>query len=146
MNHSVGVILIEGDKVLLIKHSSGSAYTRQVYGVPAGRIDPNETEKQAAAREFHEETGLTTGETDLHEFENNYYSAELERKTGKEEWSIRFFRTQNYQGELKASEEGTPEWVSIDKLRDMDVLPNVIEGIEASQKFIRRESEGRKLS
>ncbi|GEM_PF-704349 len=134
MNHSVGVILIEGDKVLLVKHSSGSAYTREVYGAPAGRIDPNETEKQAAVREFHEETGLTTSEEELQEFENNYYSAELDRKNGKETWSIRFFRAERYQGELKPSEEGTPEWIRIENLKQMDVLPNVIEGIEASQR------------
>lgn len=138
---SVGLILVEGNKVLLVKNTEHSGYGREIYGAPAGRIEENETKKQAAVREFFEETGLSTTEDDLEEFENNSYVAEIDRKEGKQEYSITFFRVKKYLGELRASLETIPEWVDLDKAREMTLVANVKEAIEASLRLIKGETE-----
>ncbi len=48
-----GGILIEGDKVLLIKHKKLGKWL-----YPGGHVEENETPREAAEREFLEETGL----------------------------------------------------------------------------------------
>ena len=52
----VGVAVINNQKVLLVKESSG----RNVgcWGIPKGKVDPSENIEQAALRELFEETGL----------------------------------------------------------------------------------------
>ncbi len=143
--HSVGLILIEGDKVLLVKNTEKSGYGRDIYGAPAGRLEPDETERHAAAREFNEETGLTTREEDLSEFDNNYHIGEVDRKNGgKETWSIRFFRVNKYNGELAPSEATIPEWVQLNKLKEMELVVNVREAIESAIRFTHRELERKK--
>jgi len=48
-----GGILIEGEKVLLIKHKK---LNKWLY--PGGHVEVNETPREAAEREFQEETGI----------------------------------------------------------------------------------------
>jgi 8-oxo-dGTP pyrophosphatase MutT (NUDIX family) len=52
--------------VLLARHRGGVVLVfsrfRQVWELPGGLIDPGETARQCAAREFHEETGDEAGE------------------------------------------------------------------------------------
>jgi 8-oxo-dGTP diphosphatase len=142
MKHSVGLILVEGDNVLLVKNTEKSGYSHEIYGAPAGRLEEGETEKQAAVREFFEETGLSTTEADISEFPNNFYTAVLERKEGPVEYSIRFFKVDKYSGELRPSEEAVPEWVPLERLKEMTLVANVREAVEASMKMIHGGSEG----
>lgn len=144
IKHSVGLIVFDKDKVLLVKNTSKSGYAYEIYGAPAGRLEEGETEKQAAVREFHEETGLNTTEDDLEDFENNFYMAELDRKEGKQEYSIKFFRVKQFNGELKASDATIPEWVQLDRIKEMTLVANVKEAIEAAFKSIHGESELKK--
>lgn len=51
----VSVIVIEDDKILLVKHRKGS---RQYWVLPGGRLEYGETFFQCAVREIKEETGL----------------------------------------------------------------------------------------
>lgn len=53
----VGVICFRGDEVLLIRR--GKAPRKGDWSIPGGRIEPNETEEQAALRELYEETSIT---------------------------------------------------------------------------------------
>lgn len=53
MISSAGCVVINKDKVLLVKSQKGE------WGLPKGRVEPGETEEQAAHREVIEETGIT---------------------------------------------------------------------------------------
>jgi len=52
----VGVICFRGDDVLLIKR--GTAPRKGEWSIPGGRIEPGETERDAALRELFEETSI----------------------------------------------------------------------------------------
>lgn len=51
----VSVVIIEGDKILLVKHRKGS---RQYWVLPGGRLEYGETFEECGVRELKEETGL----------------------------------------------------------------------------------------
>jgi len=53
----VGVVCLKGESVLLIQR--GTAPRKGEWSIPGGRIEPGETEAQAALRELDEETGVT---------------------------------------------------------------------------------------
>ncbi len=53
------------DKHLLLVKRHPSKDHGLTWGVPAGKLDPGETNIQAAVRELYEETGIVVDETDL---------------------------------------------------------------------------------
>ena len=58
----VGIICLRGDDVLLIKR--GQPPRQGEWSIPGGRIEPGESQKQAALREVAEETGVTASSFD----------------------------------------------------------------------------------
>jgi 8-oxo-dGTP pyrophosphatase MutT (NUDIX family) len=125
---TVGVVVIQGERVLLIRHGDGAAHLNNTYGLPAGHIDDGETEKQAAKRELFEEAGLIVEEGDLIEIPKAW-SAVIERKDGFKEFSWKVFVARAYRGEVTASAEGTPEWTDLQSLDELNLLPNVADAI-----------------
>lgn len=136
---TVGVLIINDNQVLLVKHTENSGYNRPIYGLPSGRLNEGETEIQAAVRELKEETGLETTTDDLKEFPGNFYLAKLkDRKLAAEreiEYSWRVYYCENYSGEPSASEETIPEWTEIAKLDEKELIVNVKNAIEAGLNF-----------
>jgi 8-oxo-dGTP pyrophosphatase MutT (NUDIX family) len=131
---TVGVVAIADDKVLLVRHKEGAGHITGVYGLPSGRINDDESEQQAAAREFHEETGLYAKDIDFREFENNYFTADILRKDGTvKRYGWKVFKVKNFFGELRSSDETTPEWISLKDLNKIDakkmLLPNTVKAV-----------------
>lgn len=133
---TVGIVAIKEGKVVLVKHKEAAAHLTGMYGLPAGRLFTGETELDAAVREFAEETGLKATKKDFSEFPNNYYEATIPRKSGIEDFTWRVFKVNKFSGELKSSEEVTPEWIEIDKMDDLErkgvLLPNTINAVKAA--------------
>ena len=64
MIKTVGILIIKDNKVLLVRHEEAASHVTGIYGLPAGRLEKEETEIQGAIRELKEETGLITSEED----------------------------------------------------------------------------------
>ena len=132
---SVGIVIIQDGKVLLVKHGEKAGHKNDVYGTPAGRVEAGEGKAAAALRELEEETGLRAELSDLQELPRGYI-ADIERKSGE---VVRFnhtvFRCDKFTGELRANDEVTPEWIAVDKISELDLLPNVEDMIKQTQAY-----------
>ncbi|MBI2010162.1 MAG: NUDIX hydrolase [Candidatus Chisholmbacteria bacterium] len=57
---SVGIVVVDKQKVLLVKHGPSADHFEDKYGIPSGKLLHGETNIQTAVRELKEESGLTT--------------------------------------------------------------------------------------
>jgi len=57
---SVGVLIIEDNKVLLVKHGNKAGHINDIYGLPAGRFEKGEGDEDCTLRELKEEGGLNS--------------------------------------------------------------------------------------
>jgi 8-oxo-dGTP diphosphatase len=133
---TVGIVVIQGNKVLLVREGEQSAHLTGFYNTPAGRIEEGETPVAAAVRELKEETGLITDEKYLVELPRKY-TADIKRKSGE---VVRFYRTvfacTKFTGSLKSAEDVEPEWVEIEKVSNLQLLPNIEDMIKEAQKYV----------
>lgn len=132
---TVGIVLINSEKVLLVRHKPQAEHLTDAYGLPAGRLNENEAEIDAAVRELKEETGLETSTENLIALPNVFY-ATIERKDGiKKNFSFKVFLCNNYSGKLSEDNETIPEWVAISDLKNKNLLPNVENAINDALKM-----------
>lgn len=122
---TVGVLILESDRVLLVKHGDGASHLTGVYGWPGGRINDGETPIQAAIRELEEETGLVTTEAGLVPFGHELEPVSIQRKNGVGMFSAELFVCVSYAGRLRSTDETTPEWVDLEQIDRLKLLPNV---------------------
>lgn len=125
---TVGVVVIQSNKVLLVRHSEQSSHVTGSYGFPAGRVEAGETDVEAALRELEEETGLHAKIEALREIPT-IYEAMLERKDGAKLFVMKAFRVDDFSGELRSSQETFPEWIPLSQLDAFPLLTNVNQAI-----------------
>jgi 8-oxo-dGTP diphosphatase len=131
---TAGVLIYRDQEVLLVRHGTAAGHLTGVYGLPSGSLKEGETELEAAVRELEEETGLTTSQKDLVELPETY-TAEIQRKDGVKKFSFKVFLCKRFSGELKETEETTPEWVKISDLKKYKLLPNVEEIVKGGLRY-----------
>lgn len=115
---SAAALVINDNKILLIREEEGSGHLTGVYGIPGGHVDEGETEIETAVRELKEETGLITKKEDCREFDGNYFTAEIPRKDGSViNFGWRVYYCKKFSGNLKSNSQTTPYWVDIEEAR-----------------------------
>lgn len=135
---SIGILIIKGNKVLLVKHKAAAKHLTGSYGLPSGRLEKGESEIDAAVRELKEETGLQTKKENLFEFPNNFYFQTVERKGGKfERFSWKVFRCIEYEGKIKESTETIPQWIEISTLDSLKLLLNIENAVRAGVECVK---------
>lgn len=128
-----GVLISNGNKVLLVKHLKGAGHIEGVYGIPAGRLADGEGEIECAIRELAEETGLVADRNQLHQLSKQYV-APIKRSDGSvKTFSLVVFVTTQFSGVLKDGDDTQPEWVDISHISEMNMLPNIVEIVHDSQ-------------
>lgn len=134
--HTVAALAFDKSRILLVKHGEAAHHLTGVYGLPGGRLDIDESLIDGAAREFQEETGLTPEKDSMVPL-GRVYRAEILRKGGEilsTSWNV--FVVKKYSGNLKATDETIPEWVEINKVSELSLLPNTEEAIQEGLKII----------
>jgi 8-oxo-dGTP diphosphatase len=130
---TVGIVVIQGNKVLLVREGEKSAHLTGFYNTPAGRIEEGEMPAAAAVRELKEETGLETSEENLIELSKKYI-ADIKRKSGE---TVSFYHTvfvcTKFAGELKSSDDVEPMWIEIEKVHSLKLLPNIVDMISEAK-------------
>lgn len=134
---TVGVVVLNDRKVLLVRHGEKSRQPNGIYGFPAGRVESEETDLQAAVRELREESGLIAKDADLIQLPTVYEST-LELKNGPEDFLYTVFYCPSYTGEIVTNEEQVPEWIDLDRLSEYWLLPNIAQAIEEAQTWLNR--------
>ena len=131
---TVGVVLFKDEEVLLVRHLAGGSHINDTYGLPAGRNEPDESDSSAALRELKEETGLSASVADLVELPIKYHAV-LKRKNGEEAMVMTAFLCSKWKGDLGNSTETAPEWIEISQLKQLPLIPNVLNAIRQALKF-----------
>lgn len=100
---SCGCIIIENEKVLLVKQTKGN------WGFPKGHIEENETEIETAIREVKEETNIDVEIENKKRYVVKYLT---ERGNMKE---VVYFLAKNIGGKIQAQESEINEikWISL---------------------------------
>jgi 8-oxo-dGTP diphosphatase len=136
---SVGVLVLDDNSVLLVCHGPQAGHLTGTYSLPAGRLEEFEPVRAAAVRELFEETGLHCREEDLMEYPENVYVAEIQRKDGSMvKYALQVFICTKWEGILMASDETSPDWIKIEKLSELQLLPNVQKAVADGLKFLEK--------
>ncbi|MFA5360374.1 MAG: NUDIX domain-containing protein [Candidatus Paceibacterota bacterium] len=121
-NQRAGVAIKQGEKFLLIKRKKGNDI---YYILPGGGVESGETPKQAAIREVKEELGIDVIiDKKIADFKHR----------GNTEF---YFLSKDFNGEIKLVGDGvfnsnitdTEEWVLIEDLHKINLLPEKIKNI-----------------
>lgn len=132
--NTVGVVILDGNKVLLVKHGEAGNHITGTYGLPAGKLEENEEYIDAAIRELQEETGLIADKKDLILLPTEY-RATLEGKNGPRKMFMKTFVCTTFEGILQSSDETIPEWVDLAGLETIETIGNVKNAINEALSY-----------
>jgi 8-oxo-dGTP diphosphatase len=107
------ILLTQNNSILLLKRSASNSFAPNQYSLPGGRVEKDETFRQALLRELQEELGITIDEADL------TYAHSLHRKSTPNELVAFVFECHQWQGQIINKEPAKHshfEWVDIQNL------------------------------
>ena len=109
-------LVCDGDKILLQDRvkSDWCGYT-----LPGGHYESGESFVEGAIREIREETGLTV--------ENLQLCGIKQFPIEGGRYIVFLFQSESYSGQLRSSEEGHMEWVSLDRLDQYNTVSDLKE-------------------
>lgn len=129
------LILRNNNKVATVLRAH-TQWMNNYYGLPAGKVEKDESFMAAAVREAKEEIGVTIAPTDLHHALTVYRNGDDETY-----WIDIYFEVDKWEGEVTNAEphmHSAVEWFDLDELPD-NVIPSVkiaLEAIRDGKNFI----------
>lgn len=107
MRKAAVMLIIENGRILSISRR----YDQTKFGLPGGKLEPNEASEVAAIRETLEETGVKVSKC-IHIFRRE----ELSDRPGGEDFITDCYYALEWSGIPQDSEEGKVEWLSEQEL------------------------------
>ena len=135
---AVSVALMRGDRILLVKR--GQQPSRGYYAFPGGRVEPGETDEEAALRELFEETGLMAAEIKP----LGTYLIDAERDGLEITYRLQVFAGRDCGGEPRADSDA--EEAAFFTLAELDALPVTDSVAEVCRELLRHGSFDAALS
>ncbi len=137
---TVACLIHRNDEYLLQNHIKGS-WTGFTF--PGGHVEKDESIVEAVKREIREETGLTL----LHPRLCGVKQFPIEN--GR--YLVFLFESEEFEGELKSSEEGPMYWVKKEDLSSLNLVGGFMEQLEVMlsddlNEFIQVEKDGKWLN
>jgi len=134
---SAGIIIFnkQKTKVLLVKHKEESLNLVGKVGFPSGQIR-NREHVDVALEKLYQESGILAARKDLIELPFEY-SAFIDRVDGtRKEFSMVNYLCTSWKGELIETSEDKPFWFEVEKLSELDLLPNVKKAVTDALHFV----------
>ncbi|KKQ41160.1 MAG: hypothetical protein US60_C0046G0011 [Microgenomates group bacterium GW2011_GWC1_37_8] len=125
---TTNLLIIKDGKVLFIKRSEDAEFFPGWLMLPGGKQEEYETPQQAAIRETFEETGIKAVNPVLKVVatHNHFYREAV--------YMVFIFVANDFSGELKESEEGTPIWIPLEEaLENPKLYPDLKRHIKLVQ-------------
>jgi 8-oxo-dGTP diphosphatase len=114
------IVCKKNDKFLILKRAPNCP-DGGLWNFPGGKFEPNETGKEAAARELKEETNLDVLEENLR----------LVDVIKTDKFYLNFFKTDQFSGELKINKESSDyAWVTEEEIKNYKFIDTNNEGID----------------
>jgi 8-oxo-dGTP diphosphatase len=123
------ILIFKDDRVLLQKGSQTKKLWAGLYNGLGGHIERGEDVLSSARRELLEEAGLTCADLRI--------CGMVMIDVNEDEGILMFVLSgMNPAGEIRASDEGVPEWIPISKVKQLPVvddIPSMIERVKRHQ-------------
>lgn len=133
MQRVTNCIFVKDNQVLLLQKPR-----RGWWAIPGGKMEPTETIKEAAMREYVEETGVSIEEPEL----KGVYSFIIKNKNQDQivsEWMMFTFVSTKGSGiEKTVTDEGILKWHSIDEIDDLPMA-------EGDRFIIKHAAQGKNI-
>lgn len=111
---SVGVVLFNGNKVLILKRGDSAPWEPGKWSLAGGMVEKGEELTTAILRELYEETKIKP--------DNLMYMAEYDN------WHVFTAQTDYRQTDLEMENQQL-DWITLDLVNDYDFVPNAKEAI-----------------
>lgn len=121
----------DGQGRVLVQHRLPKATNRWCGLVfPGGHVEACESVTASVIREVHEETGFVVSNLRLcgiveWEIVGEPSEDDAAEVTADSKYIVFLFRTKTFTGELKSSEEGKMEWMTLDEMRRGGLAPHM---------------------
>lgn len=109
----VAALIMKDGKILIAKRSTGNKDVIGKWEFPGGKVEENETEKQAIEREIKEEFDILVR---AEKFITNVIS-----KDKKSEIDLRLYLCKYIDGKIKLNDHSDYKWVDKDEIFDYDL-------------------------
>ena len=118
MKKGVNVIITDNqDRILVIKRNSNVEFSPNLWDLPGGKVEDNESLIEAAKREANEESGLEVKPEDDYFYIYHYPNGEID---------VYAFRAKLISGDVRLDDKHTAfRWISKDDWKELNYTPSV---------------------
>ena|SRR3989338_6765802 len=127
----VGGALFQKGKLLVVKRTKERVLWPNLWEIPGGRVEGNESDEEALEREFLEETGIRAAI--IKKYNEFYY-----KYAGKDSVESDFIiQADRFAVKIDPNEHTEYRWVTEEQLKNLEISPDMRKSIEKAFQLIK---------